>query len=319
MNNLLLACFAVKIHFSYHPVCLYAAVRMMLWRQPKPTETYDCAISFLNNGPDKVFYGGAQDYVLHRTNAARKVVFLHSDYSRSGSHFPANDGMMARFDAIAACSEGCRRAFVAALPELAEKCVAVRNCHRYEVIRALAQRDTVVYDHPGLHAVTVARMTPRKGVDRAIRAVAAAKAVGTPLTLHLVGEGPQWDHLQALAQELGVTESVVFHGQQENPYPYIKQADLMLLPSIHEAAPMVIEEARCLGVPVLSTEIISTKEMVEEPKAGWVCENSQEAFIDLVCRVAADREALATVTQRVAETPMDNREALSQFAMVVGS
>ena len=294
-----------------------AAVRLLLWRQPKPVEQYDCAMAFLNNGPGKTFYGGAQDYVLHRTNAARKVVFLHSDYQRSGSHFPANDRMMARFDTIAACSEGCRRAFVAALPELANRCVAVRNCHRYDEIRALAEQDLVHYDQPGLHAVTVARMTPRKGLDRAIRAVAAAKAAGTPITLHIVGDGPQWDNLQTLTRALDVTEAVVFHGQQENPYPYIKQADLMLLPSIHEAAPMVIEEARCLGVPVLSTEIISTKEMVTEPQAGWVCDNSQEAFVRLVCRVAADREALATAKRRVAETPMDNREALIQFAAVV--
>ncbi len=294
-----------------------AAVRLMLGRQPMLEGQYDCAIAFLNNGLKKVFYGGVQDYVLHRVKADRKVAFLHSDYERSGSHYPENDRMMERFDVIAACSEGCRRAFVTAVPEQADRCVAVRNCHRYDEIRALADEISVQYDKTALHAVTVARMTPRKRIDRAIRAVAAAKAAGTPITLHIVGNGPMWDSLQALAQQEGVAESVIFHGEQSNPYPYIKQADLLLLSSYHEAAPMVIEEARCLGVPVLSTEIISTKEMVIEAQAGWVCANGQEALSELLCRVVADRDVLATVTRRVKETPMDNRVALAQFAAVV--
>lgn len=292
------------------------AVRLMRRRQPT-VRGYDCAISFLNNGPKEVLYGGAQDFVLYCTEADRKVLFLHSDYDRSGSHYPENDRAVARFDTIAACSEGCRRAFVAALPDLADRCVAVRNCHRYDAIRSLAEDDTVVYDRDAIHAVIVARMTPRKGVDRAIRGVAAAHKAGHPLVLHIVGDGPMRDSLQQLAKELAVTEWVVFHGEMSNPYPYIKQADFMLLTSYHEAAPMVIEEARCLGVPILSTEIISTKEMVTEAQAGWVCDNDQAAIDAALCRVLSDRDGLAARKQRLLATPMDNRMALEQFAAAV--
>ena len=160
-------------------------------------------------------------------------------------------------------------------------------------------------------------MTPRKGVDRAIRAVAAAQSHGLPMILHVVGDGPMRQDLESLAQELGMGETVIFHGEMGNPYPYIKQADLFLLTSYHEAAPMVIEEARCLGVPVLSTEIISTKEMVTEAEAGWVCDNDQQALNEALCRVAADREALTAVRDRLLATAMDNRVALEQFAAAV--
>lgn len=295
-----------------------AAVRLMRKRQTT-VSGYDCAISFLNNGPKEVLYGGAQDFVLHCTEADRKVLFLHSDYDRSGSHYPANDEAVARFDVIAACSEGCRRAFVAALPQLADRCIAVRNCHRYEDIRAMADEDAVTYSPDALHAVTVARMTPRKGVDRAIRGVATARKAGHPLVLHIVGGGPMRSALQQLAEELAVTDAVIFHGEMSNPYPYIKQADFMLLTSYHEAAPMVIEEARCLGVPILSTEIISTKEMVTEAQAGWVCDNDQAAIDEMLCRVLADRDGLTAVKQRLLTTPMDNRVALEQFAAAVAA
>ncbi len=293
-----------------------AAVRLMRKRQPVRGH-YDCAISFLNNGPKELLYGGAQDYVLYCTDAKRKVLFLHSDYDRSGSHYPENDRAVAQFDIIAACSEGCRRAFVAALPELADHCVAVRNCHRYDEIRRLAEAEDVTYAPNAIHAVTVARMTPRKGIDRAIRSVATARAAGHPLVLHVVGDGPERGSLQRLAEELAVSDAVIFHGEMGNPYPYIKQADLMLLTSYHEAAPMVIEEARCLGVPILSTEIISTKEMVTEAQAGWVCDNDQAAIDETLCRVLADREGLEAVRQRLLATAMDNRVALEQFGAAV--
>jgi len=289
------------------------AVGMLLKRQPRLTGSYDCAIAFLNNGSKEAFYGGAQDYVLRCVDAPRKVVFLHSDYELSGAHHPENDRMMERFDVIAACSEGCRRRFLEFMPHLAQRCVAVPNCHRFDEIAALAEKETVTYPADTLNVVTVARMTPRKGVDRAIRAVAAAREAGIAVTLHILGEGPQWDSLQALTNELGLSKTVVFHGEKSNPYPYIKQADLMMLSSYHEAAPMVIDEARCLGVPVLSTEIISTKEMVIEAQAGWVCDNDQEALNEALCRVARDRETLAAVREHLMRNRATNATALEQF------
>ena len=225
--------------------------------------------------------------------------------------------MMAQFDAVAACSEGCCRAFVAAMPGLADRCVAVRNCHRFDEIRQLAEQEIPPYAENEIHAVTVARMTATKGLDRAIRAIAAAKAAGIPVTLHLVGDGPMRESLQALTKELGVQDAVIFHGEQSNPYPYIKQADVMLLTSYHEAAPMVIEEARCLGVPVLSTAITSTKEMVIEAQAGWVCDNDDQALTEMLCRVLADREGMQAVRDYLVQTSMDNQEALAQFATAV--
>lgn len=293
-----------------------AAVRLMRKRQPTVGH-YDCAVSFLNNGPKKMLYGGAQDFVLYCTDADRKVLFLHSDYGRSGAHFPENDRAVAQFDAIAACSEGCRRAFAAALPDQADHCVTVRNCHRYDAIRLLADKEDVTYSRDTLHAVMVARLSKCKGIHRAIRAVATAREAGHAVVLHIVGDGPLRGSLQKLAEELAVTEWVIFHGEKSNPYPYIKQADLMLLTSYHEAAPMVIDEARCLGVPILSTEITSTKEMVTEAQAGWVCDNDQTAIDTALCRVLADRDGLAAVKHRLLATPMDNHVALEQFSAAV--
>lgn len=294
-----------------------AAVRLMLPGQPMLEDRYDCAVSFLQNGRREAFYGGAQDYVLHRVKADRKVAWLHCDYQKCGADHRENNRMMERFDAVAACSEGCRRSFAAALPQLAERCVAVPNCHRVEEILDLAQQDPVTYPAETVNVVTVARLTHEKGLERAIRAVAVAQAKGLPVRLHLVGAGPMKEALQTLTEELRIREAVAFYGEQPNPYRYMKNADLLLLSSYHEAAPMVIDEARCLGLPVLTTATTSSTEMVAQAKAGWVCDNSQEALTETLCRVAADREGLQTVKHHLNRSRMDNRAALAGFRAVV--
>jgi glycosyltransferase involved in cell wall biosynthesis len=156
--------------------------------------------------------------------------------------------------------------------------------------------------------VAVARLTHEKGLERAIAAVAQARAQGTPLTVHLVGDGPLRDTLQQQAADSGVTDYVIFHGSQINPYPYIRQADVLVVPSHHEAAPMVIDEAVSLGIPVLTTATTSAKEMVPDRGAGWVCTNTDEAFVHALCRIAADPASLRSVSR--CTSPATNEAAL---------
>ena len=68
------------------------------------------------------------------------------------------------------------------------------------------------------------------------------------------------------------------HGSQLNPYRYMKNAKLLLLPSYHEAAPMVFQEAIALEVPILTTDTTSAMEMVVNQGAGWVCGFDDESI-----------------------------------------
>lgn len=288
------------------------AIRLLLMKQsPLPGE-YDCAVSYLHNGRRKSFYGGAQDYVLHCIHAKKKIAFLHGDYGKCGANHPENNRMMEKFDAIAACSDGCRQAFEDAVPHLKAKCFTVPNCHRYEEIGIMAEDEPLLYDSGVVNAVTVARLSHEKGIDRAIEAVAAARDRGLPIALHIVGSGPMEDALRQLVKDRALEDHVVFHGEQSNPYKYMKNADLLLLTSYHEAAPMVIDEARFLGIPVLTTETTSSREMVTDRACGWVCENSQRALNETLCRILEDREALGAYKEKQTQTS-DNNKALAQF------
>jgi len=280
-------------------------------------EHYDCAIAFLHNGRDKSFYGGVQDYVLNRVNADRKIAFLHCDYRNCGANHAYNNRIIKEFDKIAACSDGCRQAFEAVLPELAPKCMTVRNFHRFDEIRALGEREPIVYDTGFVNIVSVSRLSQEKGIERAILAVSEAVRKGFHVRLHIVGDGAKGSELREMAKTMGVSDSVIFYGEQTNPYRYMKHADLLMLTSYHEAAPMVIEEARALALPILTTEFTSSKDMVIDMKCGWVCENTQSAINKALDSIVQNRKELADLKAELKEWSFDNSIAKMQFGEAV--
>jgi len=71
--------------------------------------------------------------------------------------------------------------------------------------------------------------------------------------LHLVGDGVLRKELQSMAANLGIAESVFFHGQVSSPFALLKQCDLLCLPSLYEGMPNALLEAMACKVPILAT------------------------------------------------------------------
>ena len=279
---------------------------------------YDCAISYMHDSSDHTFYGGCNDFVLSKINSKKKITFLHCDYENYGGNYKFNNEIYENFDVIAACSEGCRQSFLRVIPHLEHKTKTVINCHNFEEIIALSNEDAMIYDDKYVNAIVVARLGQEKGVDRAIRAVRFALDRNAKVKLHIVGNGMMMDELKRLSAELGVCENVVFYGAQTNPYRYMKNADFLFVPSYHEAAPLVIDEALCLGVPVLSTRTTSSEDMILHRYCGWVCENNQDGINNMFCEISSNiDEILAKKNSILSRGAANNGEALTMFEEIL--
>ncbi len=283
------------------------------------TEDYDCAISYMHGGNPRHFYGGTNEFVLNNVRAVQKVAFLHGDFQKCGGNTPYNRQLYGQFDWIAACSEGCRRAFAAAVPALADRCIVVPNCHCYEKVRACAGDHPVQYSADSIHALVVARLAHEKGVERAIAAAVAAGKDGYAIELHIVGRGAKEQELKEQVQRTGGEAYVHFYGEQENPYRFMPGADFLWLTSYHEAAPMVIEEAACLGLPTLSTRTSSSKEMVEERGCGWVCDNTQEGIEKALRTLLQRPELLIQQREKMRAYRCDNTKAIKEITALLGT
>ena len=276
----------------------------------KTYEGYDCAISYLHEGSQKSVHGGCNEFVLKKIKAKKKITWLHCDFGLCGANHKKNIAIYHGFDTIVACSQGTKNAFVSCVPDLESKCVVIRNCNDYAAIQRLSQ-PAAAYPQNTFNIVTVARLSPEKGIDRMLRALSVAKSEGHRVTYHVVGMGREYDTLKQLADTLSLSENVVFHGNQTNPYPYIAAADLFVLPSYHEAAPMVFDEAASLGIPVLATETTSAHEMITKEHAGFVCPNSQEGIAEALLSILREPASLKTVSERLKAREFHNQKSIS--------
>lgn len=290
-------------------------VKLMLPFQKK-YKGYDYAVSYLHECAQDGIYGGCNEFVLKKIEADKKIGWLHCDFSLNGGNNKQSKRIYGEFDQIVACSEGCRKVFVECLPQFADKTISIRNCNDYERIKNLAG-DGIRYDKEYFNIVTVARLSEEKGIERAIEAVHECVKHGLKVKYHIVGSGIEEGFLKGKADELGLNETVVFYGNKQNPYPYIKNADLFLLTSYHEAAPMVFDEAACLGVPVLATETTSTDDMIKECNHGFVCKNRQNDITEKLLEIVSQPERLREIRDKLAEETFDNRESVNKIQKII--
>ena len=174
-----------------------------------------------------------------------------------------------------------------------------------EVVAALRDEGTVSF-------VTAGRLTPTKNQARLVRAAAAARAAGHPVTVVVMGSGPLEEELRSLVAQLGLERSVHLTGQVANPFPVIAAADYFALTSEHEGLPMVILEALALSTPVLTTAF-SSVEGVIPPGCGVVVDRDDDAVARAMMDLVYRRPEFSTL-----DVDAYNATALQEFAEAIG-
>ena len=99
------------------------------------------------------------------------------------------------------------------------------------------------------NVVAIGNLSPRKGFDNLLKVFSFLK--NEKILLHILGDGRDKDLLYQIKTDFGL-ENVIFHGQQKNPYQFLKFADLFILSSRYEGFPNVLLEAGACGTYALA-------------------------------------------------------------------
>ena len=147
----------------------------------------------------------------------------------------------------------------------------------------------------GWNAVTVARLAPVKDLDTMLRAARIVKDAVPSFHLHVVGDGESRPHLEELARELRLTDTVTFHGASSNPRPHLAGAGLFMQSSISEGISLTLLEAMAAGLPIVATDVGGNSEVVVSGKTGYlVPAQDPRALADAAMRVLGNsHEAVA--------------------------
>ena len=174
-------------------------------------------------------------------------------------------------DVVIAPSEGVRDDLVRNLGVRSDKVKVIYNPVDTDAVK---KASSLPLDHPWFRnktvpiVVSVARLDESKDFETLVE---AASIVNARQVVHfvVVGDGPERNRIESLIVEHGVNEVMHLVGHQNNPYRFIKQADLFVHASRAEGLPNVVIEALVLGQRIVSTDCPSgPREILEDGKHG---------------------------------------------------
>lgn len=205
------------------------------------------------------YYVGA---ALGLSRPALSVYTEHSAWNRRRDkpYFkPIEAFIFNRFDTIIANSEESRQKFLSWLPGIRDKIIVVENGVPPPTE---SKRDLEISDPPSL--LVIGRLVRQKGIDIAIEAVRVMKDQGQPVSLSIVGEGPDREMFEEQARDLDVK----FHGGQENPEHFMATHDLLLVPSRREGFGLSPVEGMMVGIPVVASDVDALSRVIIDGRTG---------------------------------------------------
>ncbi|HZG17445.1 MAG TPA: glycosyltransferase [Candidatus Bathyarchaeia archaeon] len=185
-------------------------------------------------------------------------------------------------DGIIVQSEGMKQDLLHFLPSLSpNKVIRIYNpLDVTTVLRQAARKEDAFLPSAGKQIVAAGRLTYQKGFDLLLAAFAQLTQIVQDVRLTILGEGPLEADLKAQARALGIEERVCFLGFQQNPYAYLAQADLFVLPSRWEGFPNILLEALACGCQVVATDCPSgPREILQQNQYGLLVEPEQVAAL----------------------------------------
>jgi len=258
----------------------------------------------------------------------RTVYVIHNDFEQERLlKYPSlrsTGTILSNFDVLASVSESTRKINQENLerefsvpPELHFTMPNTINLHSILLQGAETLDDDLAewFAAPGPHVVIAARLSVEKNHAAVLDVLADFARTGAVVPrIAFFGDGPRKAELIRQAKDLGIADRIFFAGHRSNPYPAMKRADALLLPSLHEGQPMVLLEAMTLGTPVVCTNIPGPASLLEDGRFGLLVDPTPEGLTAAITAIVDDTLAAPEVFDPRAH----QRAAVDAFRNAIG-
>ena len=283
-------------------------------------EKFDYEVAFFHEKPLKLVSGS-------NNPSAKRIAWVHIDFANEKgitNAFRSKEDLIEAYrktDHVVCVTEIAAKSFLKVIGEVPDLRVIRNFLPVGEIIEKAKEPANTALPDAKLRLVCVGRLRDReKGQARLIEAVAALKAAGADLSLTLVGGGNDEAAYRELIEKADAASYITLTGRQENPYPYIKAADLLVCSSYAEGYNLTVAEALILGVPVLSTDCAGPREILDNGRYGMITGNSREGLYNGIKKLYDDPTLLEEYRQKTAERQdyFDEDEIFGQILDLFG-
>lgn len=153
----------------------------------------------------------------------------------------------------------------------------------------------------------LSRLSPEKGLDYLLRAVALLRDRGLDIGILLAGDGPSREQLERIARDTGIADRVEFTGAIEHAAApdLLRRLDIFAMPSTWEGFGVSALEASAMRLPVVASNVHGIPDVVLDGETGILTPPTDVAAIAAaIARLAGDaalRDRLADAGRRYVE------------------
>lgn len=272
---------------------------------------YDAAIGFLEKTP---IY-----YVIDKVKAKRKIGWIHTNYANMGMDRRLDEPYFNQLNHIVTVSEECGSSVKDKFGGLEAKVKVIHNVVSPAMIRRLAQDELPAEESSAVRLLTIARLHPVKGIDLAIEAAKLLRDMGIEIEWTVLGEGSREEResLASLIERYGLQRQIRLLGAVDNPYPYLKLADIVVQPSRYEGKSIAIDEAKIMGKPIVATAFTTVADQIEHGKSGLVVEIDPQAIASGIKRLIEQPELREAFAARLAEEALGTESEVRKLYELV--
>ena len=154
--------------------------------------------------------------------------------------------------------------------------------------------------------IYVGRITKIKRPELIIEITKEIKNKFPNIKVCIIGKGELEEQCSKLIQKYNLEDNIEMLGFKENPFPYVLNSKISILPSLHEGLPMSVIESLILGVPVLNSGVDGLGILFKDYKE-FIC-NSNEEYIDNIINILEGRLDLSKDCKKIIAAYVDINE-----------
>ena len=247
-------------------------------------DDYDIECAYLEMGATKIMASSTN-------RRAKKLAWVHCDLIKAVSdpedYVRKTAPWYAKFDQIVCVSENVKESFDKLFRNRFPSTV-IYNVIDDEAIRMKSLEPLPKGSRRKFTVLSIGRFSSQKNYLRLLKTHKRLLDEGYEHDLWVLGDGAERERLQRYVAENGLEDSVWMPGFMENPYPYIRVADLLVCSSNYEGYSTVLTEGVILGKPIVTTDVSGARELLGDSEYGLIVANEDEAFYRGVLRMLCD-------------------------------